>query len=585
VANLAELPGISSVLRKVISEQLAAVIVLPNKFSFRLVEDIPMKVFKCPEPEGVLRIALVQARDLMRMDFSLFGRKGKSDPYAVISVGAKEYRTKIIRNSVNPVWEEEWEVVIDVARGQVVHINLWDWDQGMADEFMGRVSIPIHALVNRAQTDLWINLEEATSGRIRIRTEWLVMSTDVRHFEERKLEVHGKQLSSAVLLAYIDSCKQLPLTKSGMTKPDPVVQLSVSGRDPQETLACLYTRNPVYEQGFVLLVQNPDVDELHLKVYDLKSKYDLGFLRIALADLLRRNGMEYFKQPFKLKKSGIESNITLHLQMLFTDKVDKPARPIKPVNTGGSVSQAQLQDDSEDIPNEVGSDNESQDRTETAANDCNKEISDKLQNDTNQLDQSDQSDRMKRDNQLENEPKVDKEKREKMDEEVDTDSVGGLSRYADDSEYEDVANPVEPGCGTLGECLLISLHFKSQKEVLSLTVHQARHVPSVIDGKTSLVGPSFQVRLNLLPNSSSKGKTAWKQRSDEGHLVWDESMYFAFPHSELKNKELEVSLLERRGLFTKSNVIYRSIYCLASEDCEVSVCSKWIQLERLPTHS
>ena len=68
------------------------------------------------------------------------------------------------------------------------------------------------------------------------------MSTDVRHFEERKLEVHGKQLSSAVLLAYIDSCKQLPLTKSGMTKPDPVVQLSVSGRDPQETLACLYTR-------------------------------------------------------------------------------------------------------------------------------------------------------------------------------------------------------------------------------------------------------------------------------------------------------------------------------------------------------
>ena len=40
--------------------------------------------------------------------------KGKADPYAVVSVGAKEYKTRILKNTINPVWEEDWEVVIEV---------------------------------------------------------------------------------------------------------------------------------------------------------------------------------------------------------------------------------------------------------------------------------------------------------------------------------------------------------------------------------------------------------------------------------------------------------------------------------------
>ena len=60
-----------------------------------------------------------------------------------MSVGAKEYRSKTIKNTLDPVWEEDWEVVVDVARGQVLTINLWDYDQGMSDEFMGRITVPV----------------------------------------------------------------------------------------------------------------------------------------------------------------------------------------------------------------------------------------------------------------------------------------------------------------------------------------------------------------------------------------------------------------------------------------------------------
>ena len=98
--------------------------------------------------------------------------------------------------------------------------------------------------------------------------------------------------------------------------------MSVSGRmeESQETRSIKYSRNPVYEQSFVLLVNNPEVDDFYVKVYDERSKATLGQLRLNLADLVKREGMEYFNQPFKLKNNGTDSTVTLHLQLFFTKK-------------------------------------------------------------------------------------------------------------------------------------------------------------------------------------------------------------------------------------------------------------------------
>ena len=45
----------------------------------------------------------------MKKDIGMLG-KGKSDPYAVINVGAQEFRTKIIDNTINPKWDYWCEV-------------------------------------------------------------------------------------------------------------------------------------------------------------------------------------------------------------------------------------------------------------------------------------------------------------------------------------------------------------------------------------------------------------------------------------------------------------------------------------------
>lgn len=45
----------------------------------------------------------------MKKDISVLG-KGKSDPYAIVSVGAQQFRTQTIDNTVNPKWDYWCEV-------------------------------------------------------------------------------------------------------------------------------------------------------------------------------------------------------------------------------------------------------------------------------------------------------------------------------------------------------------------------------------------------------------------------------------------------------------------------------------------
>lgn len=59
--------------------------------------------------QGVLRVHVVEAKHLMKKDIGMLG-KGKSDPYAVITVGAQEFKTKVINNSVDPKWDYWCEV-------------------------------------------------------------------------------------------------------------------------------------------------------------------------------------------------------------------------------------------------------------------------------------------------------------------------------------------------------------------------------------------------------------------------------------------------------------------------------------------
>ena len=75
---------------------------------------------------------------------------------------------------------------------------------------------------------MWISLEDATSGQVKLRTEWFGLSSAPADLDTRLEEVGARRLATAVLMVFVDCCKQLPLTKGPLMsgKPDPSVQVS-----------------------------------------------------------------------------------------------------------------------------------------------------------------------------------------------------------------------------------------------------------------------------------------------------------------------------------------------------------------------
>lgn len=62
--------------------------------------------------QGVLRIHLVEAQNLIAKDNFMGGMvKGKSDPYVKIRVAGITFRSHTIKENLNPIWNELYEVL------------------------------------------------------------------------------------------------------------------------------------------------------------------------------------------------------------------------------------------------------------------------------------------------------------------------------------------------------------------------------------------------------------------------------------------------------------------------------------------
>ena len=157
VAGALEIPGLSRIVERIIIEQIKNFIVLPNKFSMPLVETIPNKVLKCPDSAGVLRVKMIQAKDLIDLDG--FG-SGKSDPYVILTVGAHTFRLPTVLDTCNPVWDKDnvFDFPIEVVHGQELLMEFYDDDSRKDDEFMGRAKIQTNLVAERGHIEVRVSL-------------------------------------------------------------------------------------------------------------------------------------------------------------------------------------------------------------------------------------------------------------------------------------------------------------------------------------------------------------------------------------------------------------------------------------------
>ena len=73
------------------------------------------------------------------------------DPFVVISFGKKVFRTRVIRHSLNPMWDEK--LLFPVRRYETnfkVQLTVLDWDKLSSNDYVGDANFDVNELLNNA---------------------------------------------------------------------------------------------------------------------------------------------------------------------------------------------------------------------------------------------------------------------------------------------------------------------------------------------------------------------------------------------------------------------------------------------------
>jgi hypothetical protein len=119
-----------------------------------------------------IRIDVVEARDLINVDSGILG--DVSDPYVEIYVGglrSQLQRTKVIKNNLNPVWNETFDLRMFDPMHTIIVLQTWDKNKVSKDVPLGETAIALEHLhlVRGQPLDVWATLQNVSGGRVHLR--------------------------------------------------------------------------------------------------------------------------------------------------------------------------------------------------------------------------------------------------------------------------------------------------------------------------------------------------------------------------------------------------------------------------------
>ncbi|XP_034028313.1 extended synaptotagmin-1 [Thalassophryne amazonica] len=251
-----------------------------------------------PDPdfatEGVLRIHLLEAQNLIAKDNFMGGMvKGKSDPYVKIRVAGIAFRSHTIKENLNPIWNELYEVILTQLPGQEIQFELFDKDIDQ-DDFLGRFKLNLRDIISAQFIDTWYTLNDVKSGRVHLVLEWLSRVSDLSRVEQ-VLQYQSQQSyqnkvvpSVAVLFVYVERAHGLPLKKSGK-EPKAGAEITLKNV-AHRTKVCERSTSPRWDEAFHFLVRDPREETLTVKLSHNWGQA-LGSLLIPLREVLVEPGL------------------------------------------------------------------------------------------------------------------------------------------------------------------------------------------------------------------------------------------------------------------------------------------------------
>ncbi|KIE00046.1 transmembrane protein, partial [Metarhizium majus ARSEF 297] len=129
---------------------------------------IPIKMQLDPSESinnmGNLRVDVLDGTELPSAD-----RNGKSDPYCKFELNGEEvYKTKVIKKTLNPTWNEYFEVAVPSRTAAKFNVDVYDYDFADKPDFLGAAVITLDSLEPFKASESKYILD-GKSGTIRLR--------------------------------------------------------------------------------------------------------------------------------------------------------------------------------------------------------------------------------------------------------------------------------------------------------------------------------------------------------------------------------------------------------------------------------
>ncbi|CAI9758930.1 unnamed protein product [Fraxinus pennsylvanica] len=117
---------------------------------------------------GVLSVTVISAEDLAPTDLM-----GKADPYVVLIMKKTESKnkTRVVNNSLNPVWNQTFDFVVEDGLHDMLIIEVWDHDT-FGKDYMGRCILTLTKVILEGEYKDTFPLDGAKTGTLNLHLKW-----------------------------------------------------------------------------------------------------------------------------------------------------------------------------------------------------------------------------------------------------------------------------------------------------------------------------------------------------------------------------------------------------------------------------
>ena len=342
IANIIEIPELHRLLHLALERILETLVVIPNRLIIAFMNDIDINQLRFPKPDGILRIDIIEAKNLPKHDYSILLPRHSIDAFVMINIGQYKFKTHT-HKSTNPKCYETFEVPIEESNTQQLQvttreklilqitkisrfkISVYDADIN-SDDYIGTLNIPIESIKTHELLDQWYDLVGTDNSTIHIRMNWFYLSNQFDDFQQIKqlnqqhidmmLSKISHTLSTSLLIVYIERAEQLPSTQHGKTlEPYPFCSIKIDNYE-EKTSIIKHSTNPSWMKSFMFMLVNPEQSILHISINDSNNKNHLiGYVELSIRSLMNEKDW-ISNRSYPVKSSFINTmNTKLHMKL------------------------------------------------------------------------------------------------------------------------------------------------------------------------------------------------------------------------------------------------------------------------------